>query len=54
MRNDLVQNVAKVLTRIKAQPNQGYKRLMDEVGLSSRSTHTPVHNSQNHAHPGGI
>jgi protein JSN1 len=54
MRNDLVQNVAKVLTRIKAQPNQGYKRLMDEVGLSSRSTHTPVHNSQNHTHPGGF
>ena len=25
---------------------------MDEVGLSSRSTHTPVHNAPNHAHPG--
>lgn len=54
MRNDIVQKVAKVLTRIKAQPNQGYKRLMDEVGLSSRSSHTPVHNPQNHAHPGGF
>lgn len=54
MRNDLVQNIAKVLTRIKAQPNQGYKRLMDEVGLSSRSSHTPVHNAQNHAHPNGF
>ena len=28
MRNDMVQNIAKVLTRIKAQPNQGYKRLV--------------------------
>jgi protein JSN1 len=37
LRPDVVQNVSKVLTKIKAQPNQGYKRLMDEVGLSSRS-----------------
>ena len=54
IRNDIVQEIAKVLTRIKAQPNQGYKRLMDEVGLSSRSSHTPVHNAQNHAHPGNF
>ena len=52
MRNDILQNIAKVLTRIKAQPNQGYKRLMDEVGLSSRSSHTPVHNAQHHPHSG--
>jgi protein JSN1 len=33
IRNDVVQNVRKVLVKIKAQPQQGYKRLMDEVGL---------------------
>jgi protein JSN1 len=37
IRNDVVQNVRNVLVRIKAQPQQGYKRLMDEVGLSTRS-----------------
>jgi protein JSN1 len=37
LRADVMQNVRNVLTRIKASPNQGYKRLMDEVGLSSRS-----------------
>jgi protein JSN1 len=29
--------VRNVLIRIKAQPQQGYKRLMDEVGLSTRN-----------------
>ncbi|KAF2126104.1 RNA binding protein-like protein Jsn1 [Dothidotthia symphoricarpi CBS 119687] len=37
IRADVVQNVRNVLARIKAQPQQGYKRLMDEVGLSTRS-----------------
>lgn len=37
LRSDVVQNISNVLVKIKAQPNQGYKRLMDEVGLSSRS-----------------
>jgi len=37
IRNDVVQNVRKVLAKIKAQPQQGYKRLMDEVGLSTRT-----------------
>ncbi|KAF2144058.1 uncharacterized protein K452DRAFT_296310 [Aplosporella prunicola CBS 121167] len=37
LRPDVVQNVRNVLLRIKAQPAQGYKRLMDEVGLSTRS-----------------
>lgn len=37
MRSEVIKIVAKVLTRIKATPNQGYKRLMDEVGLSSRT-----------------
>lgn len=36
LRSDAVRNTSSVLVRIKAQPNQGYKRLMDEVGLSSR------------------
>ncbi|KAK7749232.1 hypothetical protein SLS62_008311 [Diatrype stigma] len=37
IRAQVVENVKSVLVRIKAQPNQGYKRLMDEVGLSTRS-----------------
>lgn len=38
MRSEVVKNVSKVLTKLKASPSQGYKRLMDEVGLSSRSS----------------
>jgi protein JSN1 len=38
IRSQVVENVKNVLIRIKAQPNQGYKRLMDEVGLSTRNT----------------
>lgn len=37
MRAEVVKNVAKILTKLKVMPNQGYKRLMDEVGLSSRN-----------------
>ncbi|KAI2630677.1 hypothetical protein GGR54DRAFT_163833 [Hypoxylon sp. NC1633] len=37
IRVQVVENVKSVLVRIKAQPNQGYKRLMDEVGLSTRA-----------------
>ncbi|KAI1824789.1 hypothetical protein F4861DRAFT_226816 [Xylaria intraflava] len=37
IRNQVVDTVKNVLIRIKAQPNQGYKRLMDEVGLSTRN-----------------
>lgn len=36
IRTQVVENVKNVLVRIKAQPSQGYKRLMDEVGLSTR------------------
>ena len=36
MRAEVVQNVRTVLNRLKALPASGYKRLMDEVGLSSR------------------
>ena len=54
MRSEVVQNVRNVLSRLKALPSQGYKRLMDEVGLSSRtggkserdhsaSGHSPYH-----------
>jgi protein JSN1 len=50
-RPDVVQNVSKVLTKIKAQPNQGYKRIMDEVGLSSRPNQPPVQQFSGHAHP---
>ncbi|KAK4238941.1 hypothetical protein C8A03DRAFT_32998 [Achaetomium macrosporum] len=38
MRSQVVETVKSVLVRIKAQPGQGYKRLMDEVGLSTRSS----------------
>ena len=51
MRPDVVQNVSKVLTKIKAQPNQGYKRIMDEVGLSSRPSQAPMQQFSTHAHP---
>lgn len=37
VRGQVVENVKAVLLRIKAQPDKGYKRLMDEVGLSTRS-----------------
>lgn len=36
MRAEVVKNVSRVLTKLKATPSQGYKRLMDEVGISSR------------------
>jgi protein JSN1 len=55
IRNDVVSNIRNVLLRIKAQPQQGYKRLMDEVGLSTRSggprdLHQP--RDAEHARPG--
>ncbi|KAJ9142530.1 Protein JSN1 [Coniochaeta hoffmannii] len=37
IRSQVIENVKAVLVRIKAQGNSGYKRLMDEVGLSTRS-----------------
>lgn len=37
IRAQVIENVKTVLVKIKAQPNQGYKRLMDEVGLSTRT-----------------
>ncbi|KAK4694628.1 protein JSN1, partial [Lecanoromycetidae sp. Uapishka_2] len=35
-RNDVIQTVRNVLLRLKVTPSQGYKRLMDEVGLSGK------------------
>ena len=46
-RPEVVRNISKVLTRIRAQHNQGYKRLMDEVGMSSRPNQS---NAQQFAH----
>ncbi|EGP88828.1 uncharacterized protein MYCGRDRAFT_85217 [Zymoseptoria tritici IPO323] len=41
VRPECVENVRNVLLRMKATPSQGYKRLMDEVGLSTRHGGTP-------------
>lgn len=46
MRSEVVKNVSKVLTKLKATPSQGYKRLMDEVGLSSRGTTREHHHGR--------
>jgi len=40
IRPQVVENIRNVLLRLKAQPAQGYKRLMDEVGLSTRTGST--------------
>lgn len=45
-RNEVIQNVRNVLLRLKVSASQGYKRLMDEVGLSAKGgkaerEHTP-------------
>ena len=45
-RNDVLQKVRNVLSRLKVSASQGYKRLMDEVGLSGKGgksdrDHTP-------------
>ncbi|KAG8419991.1 hypothetical protein J3458_004810 [Metarhizium acridum] len=44
-RTQVIENVKTVLLKIKAQPNQGYKRLMDEVGLSTRAAPTRENSS---------
>ena len=36
-RQNVVNSIRNVLIKLKAQPSQGYKRLMDEVGLSTRN-----------------
>ena len=59
LRPECIESVRNALLRLKAQPNQGYKRLMDEVGLSTRHGGTPVNDSrsgsktrQANGHPG--
>ena len=37
LRTDVVSHIKNVLTSLKASPSQGYKRLMDEVGMSGRT-----------------
>jgi protein JSN1 len=49
IRSQVVENVRNVLLRLKAQPGQGYKRLMDEVGLSTRNASAGP--SRDHGHP---
>ncbi|RMZ75421.1 hypothetical protein DV738_g5490, partial [Chaetothyriales sp. CBS 135597] len=49
-RPEVVRHITAVLGQIRAQPDQGYKRLMDEVGLSSRSGQ-PAVQQYSHAHP---
>ncbi|KAJ5214865.1 hypothetical protein N7468_010544 [Penicillium chermesinum] len=49
MRAEVVKNVSKVLIKLKASPSQGYKRLMDEVGLSSRGGGREHHHNRDHA-----
>ena len=46
IRPQVLENVRNVLLRLKAQPQQGYKRLMDEVGLSTRHGGTPSSREQ--------
>ena len=51
IRAEVVRNISLVLTKIKAQPGQGYKRLMDEVGLSSRPSYNqPLQRNPTHHH----
>jgi protein JSN1 len=59
IRSQVVENVRNVLLRLKAQPAQGYKRLMDEVGLSTRNgstgpsrDHAPNSHSAERPRPG--
>lgn len=54
LRGEVVQNVRNVLLRLKAQPAQGYKRLMEEVGLPTRSGGTNNTGANNHSRDNGI
>ncbi|KAL8792709.1 MAG: hypothetical protein Q9195_004684 [Heterodermia aff. obscurata] len=38
LRSDVVPNIKNILTQLKVSPSQGYKRLMDEVGMSGRAS----------------
>ena len=59
IRSQVVENVRNVLHKLKAQPAQGYKRLMDEVGMSTRNgsagpsrEHVPNGHSNERPRPG--
>ena len=54
LRSEVVQNVRNVLLRLKAQPAQGYKRLMEEVGLPTRNGGSNNTGSNNHSRDNGI
>lgn len=45
-RQQLVSVVRNMLQKLKVQPTQGYKRLMDEVGLADRTVATPPINGR--------
>lgn len=50
VRSQVIENVKTVLLRIKAQSDRGYKRLMDEVGLSTRNGSGGGGGSRNDGH----
>ncbi|KAK6341302.1 hypothetical protein TWF696_008381 [Orbilia brochopaga] len=50
LRTEVVQNVKNVLVKISAHPSQGYKRLMDEVGLPTRSGSTKERSRERRGH----
>ncbi|KAF3913665.1 hypothetical protein ABW21_db0208979 [Orbilia brochopaga] len=50
LRTEVVQNVKSVLIKISAHPSQGYKRLMDEVGLPTRSGSTKERSRERRGH----
>ncbi|KAF8454627.1 hypothetical protein BDZ91DRAFT_667989 [Kalaharituber pfeilii] len=54
LRTEVVQNVQKVLIRLKAQPAQGYKRLMEEVGLPTRNGGSNNSNSSSHSRDNAV
>ena len=52
IRSDVMQNIRDMLLKLKAQPAQGYKRLMDEVGLSTRPSGSANRDSSAGPRPG--
>lgn len=50
LRGEVVQNIKNVLVKIGAHPAQGYKRLMDEVGLPTRSGSTKERSRERRGH----
>jgi protein JSN1 len=51
IRAQVIDNVKTVLIKLKAQPSQGYKRLMDEVGLSTRAAPTRENSGTSEGRP---